>query len=193
MNQPMRTPPIPHTIVSQIGMLSLSPGATNFPSRPMMMPAMMTPRISILGPSLRAPVAVATVRSVPPRAPFVNPLALLEVSHRRACGQPNVLANDPWLPPRCEDPGMDGAQQPRRARHLMDPTKPRPQTTPEDLARLARVQKWVASVLAVTTIEHLALGFVLAALYVTPDSQGAQIGLCVIAAVTGMVGVAAGF
>ena len=75
----------------------------------------------------------------------------------------------------------------------MDPTKPRPQTTPEDLARLARVQKWVASVLAVTTIEHLALGFVLAALYVTPDNQGAQIGLCVIAGVTGMVGVAAGF
>ena len=27
----------------------------------------------------------------------------------------------------------------------------------------------------------------------TPDDQGAQIGLCMIAAVTGMVGVAAGF
>src|SRR5215203_5672390 len=49
MNQPRRTPPIPHTIVSQIGMLSLSPGATNFPSRPMMMPATMTPMISMLG------------------------------------------------------------------------------------------------------------------------------------------------
>jgi hypothetical protein len=31
-------------------MLSLSPGATNLPSRPMMMPAMMTPMISISGP-----------------------------------------------------------------------------------------------------------------------------------------------
>jgi hypothetical protein len=88
---------------------------------------------------------------------------------------------------------MDGTQEPRRARHLMDPSRPRPKTTPEDLARLARVQKWVASVLAFTTIEHLALGFVLAALYVTPDNQGAQIGLCVIAGVTGMVGVAAAF
>src|SRR5512145_2552280 len=45
----MRTPPIPHRTVSQIGMLSLSPGATNFPSRPMMMPAMMTPITSIVG------------------------------------------------------------------------------------------------------------------------------------------------
>jgi hypothetical protein len=88
---------------------------------------------------------------------------------------------------------MEGTQQPRRARHLMDPSQPRKKTTPEDLARLARVQKWVGSVLAVTTIEHLALGFVLAALFVTPDNQGAQIGLCVIAAVTGIVGVAAGF
>src|SRR5215212_4101757 len=48
MYQPMITPPIPHRIVSQIGMLSLSPGATNLPSRPMMMPAMMTPMISIV-------------------------------------------------------------------------------------------------------------------------------------------------
>jgi hypothetical protein len=84
-------------------------------------------------------------------------------------------------------------EEPRRARHLMDPSKPRPPTSPEDLARLARVQKWVASVLAVTTIEHLALGLVLAALVVTEGNQGAQVGLCVIAGVTGMVGVAAGF
>src|SRR3954452_14218983 len=47
MYQPMMTPPMPHRIVSQIGMLSLSPGATNLPSRPMMMPAMMTPMISM--------------------------------------------------------------------------------------------------------------------------------------------------
>src|ERR671920_884878 len=47
MNQPMMTPPMPHRIVSQIGMLSLSPGATNLPSSPMMIPAMMTPMISM--------------------------------------------------------------------------------------------------------------------------------------------------
>lgn len=84
-------------------------------------------------------------------------------------------------------------EEPRRARHLMDPSKPRPPTSPEDLARLARVQKWVASVLAVTTIEHLALGLILAALVVTEDDLVAQVGLCVIAGLTGVVGVAAGF
>ena len=75
----------------------------------------------------------------------------------------------------------------------MDPNQPRKPTTPEDLARLARVQKWVLSVLAVTTIGHLALGLVLAALLITEDNQGAQIGLCVIAGITGTVAVAAGF
>ena len=50
-NQPMMTPPMPHRMVSQIGMLSLSPGATNLPSSPMMMPAMMTPMISSASPS----------------------------------------------------------------------------------------------------------------------------------------------
>ena len=88
---------------------------------------------------------------------------------------------------------MDGTPEPRRARHLMDPNAPRKPTSPEDLLRLARVQKWVASVLAVSTILHLSLGLVLAALYVTEDNQGAQIGLCVIAGVTGVVAIAAGF
>src|SRR5215213_7261392 len=43
----MMTPPMPHRIVSQSGMLSRLLGATNFPSRPMMMPATMTPMISM--------------------------------------------------------------------------------------------------------------------------------------------------
>src|SRR4051794_38574547 len=38
----MRTPTMPQTTVSQIGMLSRSPGATNLPSSPMMMPITMT-------------------------------------------------------------------------------------------------------------------------------------------------------
>ena len=88
---------------------------------------------------------------------------------------------------------MEGATEPRRARHLMDPNAPRKPTSPEDLARLARVQRWVLSVLAVTTIGHLALGLVLAALLVTEDNQGAQLGLCVIASATGVIAVAAGF
>ncbi len=75
----------------------------------------------------------------------------------------------------------------------MDPNAPRKPTSPEDLARLARVQRWVLSVLTVTTIGHLALGLVLAALLITEDNQGAQVGLCVIASVTGVVAVVAGF
>src|SRR5215213_12029024 len=46
----MSTPPIPQTTVSQRGMLSRSPGAKNLPSRPMMMPAMMTPMMSTRDP-----------------------------------------------------------------------------------------------------------------------------------------------
>jgi hypothetical protein len=75
----------------------------------------------------------------------------------------------------------------------MDPNQPRRPTSPEDLARLARVQRWVLSVLAVTTIGHLALGLVLAALFITEDNNTAQIALCVIASATGIVAVAAGF
>jgi len=88
---------------------------------------------------------------------------------------------------------MEGSPAPRRARHLMDPSQPRKPTSPEDLARLDRVQKWVLSVLTVTTIGHLALGLVLAALTITEDSPGAQVGLCVLASVTGVIAVAAGF
>src|SRR5215211_9283039 len=46
----MSTPPIPQTTVSQSGMLSRLPGAKNLPSRPMMMPAMITPMMSIATP-----------------------------------------------------------------------------------------------------------------------------------------------
>ena len=74
----------------------------------------------------------------------------------------------------------------------MDPSKPRPVTSAEDLARLAQVQRWVLSVLTVTTIGHLSVGLVLAALTITKDSPGAQVGLCVLASITGVVGVAAG-
>src|SRR5215217_596575 len=39
-------PPMPQMIVSQMGMLSLSPGATSLPSRPMITPPMRRPMIS---------------------------------------------------------------------------------------------------------------------------------------------------
>jgi hypothetical protein len=56
---------------------------------------------------------------------------------------------------------------------------------------LTRVQRWVMSVLAVTTIAHLALGLVVAAL-VADAKLDAQIGLNVIAMLIGVMAVAAG-
>ncbi len=55
---------------------------------------------------------------------------------------------------------------------------------------LTRVQKWVMSTLAVSTILHLAGGLVLAAAYVEPRSS--KIGLLVIAGAFGFMAVAAG-
>jgi hypothetical protein len=57
---------------------------------------------------------------------------------------------------------------------------------------LTTVQQWVLSILAVTTILHLSAGLVAAAVF-SPDSRpDAQIGLSVLAGVTGVVAVAAG-
>jgi hypothetical protein len=83
-------------------------------------------------------------------------------------------------------------QQPRRARHLMDPHAPR-RTVAEherEHASLTRVQRWVMSVLAVTTIFHLQAGLILAALSLDDPRPGAEIGLCVIAGAFGVIAVA---
>lgn len=57
---------------------------------------------------------------------------------------------------------------------------------------LTSVQRWVLSVLAVTTIMHLSAGLVVAAMF-SPDSRpDAQIGLNILATVTAVVAVAAG-
>ena len=87
---------------------------------------------------------------------------------------------------------MSDQQPVRRAKHLMDPNAPRPVTKPEDLARLARVQKWVMSVLVVTTILHLAAGLGIAAQYVDDDAVSAGIGLSVLAGAFGIIAVASG-
>lgn len=79
----------------------------------------------------------------------------------------------------------------RRPRHLMDPTAPRPVS--RDPMSLSQVQKWVMSVLAVTTIEHLAAGLVVAAYFLSAERPGAQAGLLVIAAIIGVLAVVAGF
>ena len=87
---------------------------------------------------------------------------------------------------------MTEPTQPRRARHLMDPTAPRPPRDPEAEARLARVQQWVMSVLAVTTILHLCVGLVIAAFFLDAQDTVGRVGLCVIAGAFGVMGVAIG-
>jgi len=54
---------------------------------------------------------------------------------------------------------------------------------------LTQVQQWVLSVLAFTVIEHFAAGLAVAAVF--SDDKDAQVGLNVLAGITGIVAVAA--
>jgi hypothetical protein len=86
------------------------------------------------------------------------------------------------------DPDVRPTTRPRPRRHLMDPDNPAP---PQRYSMsLSRVQIWVLSTLAVTTILHLSAGVVLAALFA--DRPDARIGLLVIGGLFGVVAVAAG-
>jgi hypothetical protein len=78
--------------------------------------------------------------------------------------------------------------------HLLDMDAPRRVVKdPEKDARdLARVQRWVMSVLAVTTIIHLVVGLVVAAVMLDEAPESSRIGLAVIARVFGAFAVAAG-
>ena len=81
----------------------------------------------------------------------------------------------------------------KRPRHLMDPNNPRREvvrSTGTNAMNLEPVQKWVLSVLAFTTIIHLSVGIVIAALYLGDPTPGAQVGLNVIAAAFGVIAVA---
>lgn len=72
----------------------------------------------------------------------------------------------------------------------MDPDNP---VRPVNDTSLTHVQRWVMSVLAVFTIAHLAIGIAIGALFVRDDAVAARLGLCVIAAAFGVIGVATGF
>ncbi len=76
--------------------------------------------------------------------------------------------------------------RPRR-RHLIDPDNPPP---PPSGASLSRVQQWVMSVLAVTTILHLSLGLLLAAWVLDQDDLVPVVGLEVIAGFFTVIAVA---
>ena len=54
---------------------------------------------------------------------------------------------------------------------------------------LTQVQQWVISVLAFTVIEHFAAGLAVAGIFA--DEKDAQVGLNVLAGITGVVAVAA--
>lgn len=71
----------------------------------------------------------------------------------------------------------------------MDPANPVRQVNDH---RLTNVQRWVMSVLAVTTILHLSAGLVLGAFFLDDDDRVAQIGLCVIGGLFGVVAAAVG-
>jgi uncharacterized membrane protein YoaK (UPF0700 family) len=78
-----------------------------------------------------------------------------------------------------------------RRKHLMDLDAPRPVRSASAQRELTRVQQWVLSVLAVTTILHFAAGLVVAAVLLD-RSTGARIALCVLAGICGVMAVAAG-
>jgi hypothetical protein len=81
-------------------------------------------------------------------------------------------------------------RQLKRRKHLMDPNHPQYVRSEPDSARnLSRVQQWVASTLAVTTILHLSAGLVVASLYLPHPTTSSRIGLNVIAAAFGVIAV----
>ena len=77
---------------------------------------------------------------------------------------------------------------PRPRKHLMTPGQPSRQR--RDAMSLTRVQRWVMSTLAVSTILHFAAGLVLAAMYA--DTLDARIGLLTISGAFGLIAIAVG-
>ena len=71
----------------------------------------------------------------------------------------------------------------------MDPANP---VREVNNAQLTNVQRWVVSVLTVTTILNLSAGLVLSAYFLADGNLVSQIGLCVIGAAFGVVAVAVG-
>lgn len=84
---------------------------------------------------------------------------------------------------------MSQPPAPRVRRHLIDPANPR-RPAPRAMG-IGQVQKWVLSILAVTTILHLAAGLVVAAVFLDEARTDGRVGLNVIAALIGVGAVAA--
>jgi uncharacterized membrane protein YoaK (UPF0700 family) len=82
----------------------------------------------------------------------------------------------------------------RRRRHLLDPADLRGshQRSIGTATALTRVQRWVMSVLLVTTILHFSAGIALAAIFMDEDRVDARVVLNLLTAVTGVLAIAAG-
>jgi hypothetical protein len=82
----------------------------------------------------------------------------------------------------------------RRARHLLDPENLQHshRSSQSSQESLTSVQRWVMSVLAVTTILHLSAGLMLAAVFMDDSRVTSRIGLNLIAAAIGVLAVASG-
>ncbi|MGY2703650.1 MULTISPECIES: hypothetical protein [unclassified Nocardioides] len=88
---------------------------------------------------------------------------------------------------------MTEQKEQKRRRHLMDPANPQREVRKAGDSgpmHLEPVQKWVLSALAFTTIIHLSVGIVIAAVYIDEDRPSARIGLNVIAAAFGVLSIA---
>lgn len=71
----------------------------------------------------------------------------------------------------------------------MDPAHPVRQVND---AHFTQVQRWVVSVLAVTTIGHLSVGLVIGALFLDVDAPVSRFGVCVIGGLFGVVAAGVG-
>ena len=84
--------------------------------------------------------------------------------------------------------------EPPRRRHLMDPNAPRPvRDHAAETKSVTKVQRWVMSALVVTTIFHLVMGLIIAAIFLDNPRPGAQVGLCLIAGAFGIIAIALAF
>ncbi len=81
-----------------------------------------------------------------------------------------------------------------RPKHLLDPDNlaASHRATQGSRAALTHVQRWVLSVLVVTTILHLSVGLALAGATVDADARVAGIGLNILAGLLGIASVAIG-
>lgn len=90
-------------------------------------------------------------------------------------------------------PSSPTAPPVKRRKHLIDPNAPRPV---RDVAReqqsLSRVQKWVMSTLAVSTLLHMSLALIVLAMTLSNPKPSSEIGLNVIAGAFGVLAVATG-